>query len=181
MSKITNDGLTRFGIGCFIAVTTKTVGVKGFKNTRTTRISLQDFFSGVEGYNPSPHFIFPSATMPTRCYSFTTMHSVRSSNSISKTDRALFTLLITWLRKTCINEGVQRYCAINLTGTTLDPITIQHVLKWNSFAMTDCYAIQASTEWCALKTGLNAVFLFVIVKQTTKRRQIRNYLKSLVY
>jgi len=33
----------------------------------------------------------------------------------------------------------------------------------------------------ALKTGLNAFFLFGIVKQNTKRQQIRNYMKSLVY
>jgi len=31
MSKITNDGLTRSGTGCFIAVPMTTVGVKGLK------------------------------------------------------------------------------------------------------------------------------------------------------
>jgi len=36
--KITNDGLTRSGIGCFIAVPMATVGVKGLKTRAPQRV-----------------------------------------------------------------------------------------------------------------------------------------------
>ena len=47
MSKITNDGLTRSGTGCFIAVSTATVGINGLNDAAvrpsvgsTTRIAI---------------------------------------------------------------------------------------------------------------------------------------------
>ena len=39
MSKITNDGLTRSGTECFIAVPMVTVGVKGLTEARRLKVS----------------------------------------------------------------------------------------------------------------------------------------------
>jgi len=44
MSKITNDGLIRFGTGCFIAVPIATVGVKGLSRQYVNmNVDLREF------------------------------------------------------------------------------------------------------------------------------------------
>jgi len=44
MSKITNDGLTRSGTGCFVAVPMAIVGVKGLKPICSTNHFLRSLF-----------------------------------------------------------------------------------------------------------------------------------------
>ena len=55
---------------------------------------------------------------------------------------------------------------------------VLHVMQQNSYK--NC--ITTDETLLLLKDGVERIFfLFGIVKQTTKRQQIRNYMKSLVY
>jgi len=104
MSKITNDGLTRSGTGCFIVVTMATVGNNGLTWTTQYVFLLHRWDTGVGGTVVSSQFLSLSTRLPSRyVYGFGENVHKTFRHDLDHKTWAMFA------RDQIVNHGVSQY------------------------------------------------------------------------